>query len=73
MSMETMAREYKESADKIRTRINELKRRASSPRISPDERYSLKCRIVDLETIMADTLRTAYALENYYDGRVSVS
>ncbi|MBR7082320.1 MAG: hypothetical protein IKI49_06445 [Oscillospiraceae bacterium] len=66
MDMKELAREYRHSAALIRDRTEELKTKAKSPRISPDERYGLNQRIVDLELIMGETMRTANTLETYY-------
>ena len=73
MSMEKLAQEYRRGAADIRARIDELRTRTENPRISPDERFALKQRILSLECIMGETMRTAYIIENYYGGRVRAS
>lgn len=66
MKLQMLAAEYRKSAGAVRERVQTLKKRAEEPEIKYDERFMLNRRITELELIMAETMRTAYYLENYY-------
>lgn len=66
MTLKELAAEYRKSAEAIRVRINELREKADKPGTKYEERFWLNKRITELETIMAEKMREAFYLENYY-------
>ena len=65
-SLSEIARDYRRSAELLRTKADELSRRDTSD-IGMMEKYRLKRKISTYKGIAADMLGTANFLERYYE------
>ena len=66
MTLKEMAVEYRQSAQLLRDRLREL-RAALKLAQTPDERWKLKRRILDLAPLLTQTNKLINLLEHYYD------
>lgn len=68
-ALKRMAKEYRENAGLMLRRINELKSELARIDRSSGDWARLRGRILMLESIYADNIRTAVYLENYHERR----
>ena len=66
MKLKELAAEYRQSAEAIKSRIEQLRKKMDEPSVKYEERFLLSSRITELEVIMAETMRDAFYMENYY-------
>lgn len=66
MTMTELSRSYRESAELLRQRLNEL-RRLRRQTTDPEERYFLTRRITDLTPLLTQMNELAELTEHYYD------
>ena len=66
MKLKELAAEYRQSAEAIKRRVEQLRKKMDEPSVKYEERFLLSSRITELEVIMAETMRDAYYMENYY-------
>ena len=64
MKLHELAAEYRKSAEAIKNRIEELRKKMTEPSVKYEERFLLNSRITELEVIMAETMRDAYYMRN---------
>lgn len=65
MTLQEIAREYREQEERYRIRIGELRARKKS--CSPKEAYYLSRRIAELTALRRETREIATLLEHYYE------
>ena len=69
MTLSELSKEYRESGQKCRQRVDELRLVLDTEPMSETERLILRRRIYILETMARQTIATSNYLKNYYGGR----
>ena len=69
MKMIDLAKEYRESAQLLKGRIDELKELLTKENLCEMDKLRIRVRIEKLSTMYRETMETAVTMERYYDRR----
>lgn len=68
MKLTELSEQYRQSAEPLRGRIAELRRRLDTEELCELERLRLRRRVCVLSTMLRETIAVSRYLENYYGG-----